>query len=90
QNRAQQGIQEHPAGPQGVLPWEQCVAVLRLSNLARFCHSPDFRYTFPLVRNPGIDPEISPADRQEGRDRPTGEISGLAALGWAHSRSASS
>jgi len=32
---------------------------------------------FSLLGAGFIDPEISPADRQECRDRPTGEISGL-------------
>jgi len=33
---------------------------------------------FPLLGAGFIDPEISPMDRQEYHDRPTGEISGLA------------
>ena len=33
---------------------------------------------FSLLGAGFIDPEISPADSQECRDRPTGEISGLA------------
>ncbi len=32
---------------------------------------------FPLLGAGFIDPEISPTDRQECHDRPTGEISGL-------------
>jgi len=35
---------------------------------------------FSLLGAGFTDPEISPTDRQECRDRPTGEISGLAAL----------
>ena len=35
---------------------------------------------FPLLGAGFIDPEISPTDRQECHDRPTGEISGLGQL----------
>ena len=39
---------------------------------------------FPLLGAGFIHPEISPADRQECYDRPTGEISGLGSVSVAH------
>jgi len=49
QNRAQKGNQQHPVRPEGVLPWEECVAFLDLSNLARFCASNPHRS--PLAKS---------------------------------------